>query len=57
MGFCVLVSERDAGAALSILHRHGRRAQVIGRVVEDDGKGVHLPRERLVGHGKAFTPI
>ena len=57
VGFCVLVSERDAGAALSILHRHGRRAQVIGRVVEDDGKGVHLPRERLVGHGKAFTPI
>ena len=57
MGFCVLVSERDAGAALWILHRHGRRAQVIGRVVEDDGKGVHLTRERLVGHGKAFTPI
>ena len=57
VGFCVLVSERDAGAALSILHRHGRRAQVIGRVVEDDGKGVHLTRERLVGHGKAFTPI
>jgi phosphoribosylformylglycinamidine cyclo-ligase len=57
VGFCVLVSERDADAVLSILHRHGRRAQVIGRVVEDDGKRVHLPRERLVGHGKAFTPI
>src|SRR5262249_36882794 len=45
VGFCVLVSERDADAALSILQRHGRRAQVIGRVIEDEDKGVHLSRE------------
>jgi phosphoribosylformylglycinamidine cyclo-ligase len=57
VGFCVLVSERDADAAMSILQRHGRRAQIIGRIIEDDDKGVHLPRERLTGHGKAFAPV
>ena len=54
IGFCVLVAEKDRDAALSILQGHGRRAQVIGRVIEDDSKGVYLPRERLVGHGKEF---
>jgi phosphoribosylformylglycinamidine cyclo-ligase len=56
VGFCVLAAEDDADPVLSILQRHGRRARVIGRVIEDEGKGVHLPRERLVGHGKAFRP-
>ena len=54
IGFCVLVGEKDRDAALSILQRHGRRAQVIGRVIEDDTKGVHLPHQKLVGHGKEF---
>ena len=57
IGFCVVVAERDREATLSILQRHGRRAQVIGRVIADDGKGVYLPGERLAGHGKAFVPI
>jgi len=57
VGFCVLVSANDADAVLSILRRHGRRAQPIGRVIADDSKGVYLPRQRLAGHGKAFTPI
>ena len=54
VGFCVLVAERDRAATLSILQRCGRRAQVIGRVIEDDSKGVFLPRQRLVGYGKQF---
>jgi phosphoribosylformylglycinamidine cyclo-ligase len=54
VGFCVLVAERDRAATLSILQRRGRRAQVIGLVIEDDSKGVYLPRQRLVGHGKNF---
>src|SRR5271163_1101057 len=54
IGFCVLAAERDRDAVLSILQRHGRRAQVIGRVIEDDSKGVYLPGRRLVGHGKEF---
>jgi phosphoribosylformylglycinamidine cyclo-ligase len=57
VGFCVLVSEKDADTTLSILRRHGRRAQVIGRVITDDSKGVYLPRERLAGHGKTFQPL
>jgi phosphoribosylformylglycinamidine cyclo-ligase len=54
IGFCVLVGEKDCDAALSILQRHGRRAHLIGRVIEDDSKGVYLPRHKLVGHGKEF---
>jgi phosphoribosylformylglycinamidine cyclo-ligase len=57
VGFCVLVSERDAAMTLSMLQRHSRRARVIGRVIDDENKGVYVPRERLIGHGKAFTPI
>jgi len=56
VGFCVLVSKNDAAPALSILHRHGRRAQVIGRVIADDSKGVYLPRQRLAGRAKVFKP-
>jgi phosphoribosylformylglycinamidine cyclo-ligase len=54
VGFCVLASERDHDAILSVLQRHGRRAQVIGRVIEDDSKGVYLPAQKLIGHGKEF---
>jgi phosphoribosylformylglycinamidine cyclo-ligase len=54
IGFCVLVAEEDRDTALSILQRRGRRARVIGRVIEDDSKGVYLPHQGLVGHGKQF---
>jgi phosphoribosylformylglycinamidine cyclo-ligase len=54
VGFCVLVREGDRDEALSILQRHGRRAQVIGRVIEDQSKGVYLPQQKLVGRDKAF---
>jgi phosphoribosylformylglycinamidine cyclo-ligase len=54
VGFCVLVAQKDRDPVLSILQRHGRRAQVIGRIIEDDSKGVYLPRQGLVGFGKEF---
>ena len=54
IGFCVMLPERDADAALAILHRHGRRASVIGHVIADPGKSVRLLQERLVGRGKRF---
>jgi phosphoribosylformylglycinamidine cyclo-ligase len=57
VGFCVLVAETDRAAALSVLQRHSRHAQVIGRVIADDSKGVYLPGQRLAGHGKAFKPL
>ena len=54
VGFCVLVAERDRDTALGILQRHGRHAEVIGRVIKDDSKGVYLPGQKLTGHGKEF---
>jgi phosphoribosylformylglycinamidine cyclo-ligase len=54
IGFCVLVAAEDVDSTLSILQRHRRRARVIGRIIEDDSKGVYLPRQRLEGHGKEF---
>ena len=57
IGFCVLAGERDAAQILAILERHGRPARVIGHVVADDAKGVHLPRQRLIGHGKRFRRL
>src|SRR6266446_9095029 len=54
IGFCVLVAAAEADTTRVILQRHGRRARVIGRVIEDDSKGVHLPHQRLEGHGKEF---
>jgi len=57
IGFCVIVAEADLDAALSILQSRGRLAQIIGRVIEDDTKGVYLPRQRLVGHGKEFNVL
>jgi phosphoribosylformylglycinamidine cyclo-ligase len=54
VGFCVLVAEKDRAATLSILQHRGRHAQVIGRVIEDDSKGVYLPAQKLTGHGKKF---
>jgi phosphoribosylaminoimidazole (AIR) synthetase len=57
IGFCVMVAEQDRETTLSILQRHGRRARIIGRVIEDDSKGVYLPRQRLAGHGKEFRDV
>jgi phosphoribosylformylglycinamidine cyclo-ligase len=54
IGFCVLAAEKDCDPVLSILERHGRGAQVIGRVIEDGSNGVYLPRQNLAGHGKVF---
>jgi phosphoribosylformylglycinamidine cyclo-ligase len=57
IGFCVLVAAEDAASTLLILQRHGRRARVIGRIIEDDSKGVYLPQHRLEGHGKEFRAL
>ena len=54
VGFCVIASEPDVGAVLSVLERHDRKAWVIGKVIEDPHKIVHLPRQRLKGYKKRF---
>jgi phosphoribosylformylglycinamidine cyclo-ligase len=54
VGFCVLAAKRDGAAILGILRRHGRDARIIGHVIADDSKSVHLPAQRLIGQGKRF---
>ncbi len=57
VGFCVLVAAGDRDRTLAILQRHGRRPQVIGRVIEDNTKGVYLLHQKLAGHGKKFRNL
>jgi phosphoribosylformylglycinamidine cyclo-ligase len=56
IGFCVVVAKGDADRVLDILSRHGRQASVIGHAVADPTKSVQLPREKLIGTGKKFSP-
>jgi len=56
VGFCVIVAENDADAALAILKRHQRDARVIGYAIADRTKSVYLPQQRLIGTGKRFRP-
>ena len=55
IGFCVIVAAANVDPTLQILERHGRRAKVIGRIIEDDSKRVYLLHQRLKGHGKEFV--
>jgi phosphoribosylformylglycinamidine cyclo-ligase len=57
VGFCVIVDDSEANFALEILHRHQRKAWVIGTVVEDRSKGVEIAQPRLIGHGKRFHAL
>jgi hypothetical protein len=52
--FELIVTQSDCGETLSVLRRHGRRTQVIDRVIEGDSNGVYLAHQKLVGHGKEF---
>jgi len=54
VGFCIVSSEADVTPVLSILEKYHRKAWVIGEVIEDESKGVYLPRWRLKGHKKRF---
>lgn len=55
VGFCAVVGENDAAAALALLAGHGRRARVIGRAVADPAKSLRLTQYGLVGRGKRFA--
>jgi phosphoribosylformylglycinamidine cyclo-ligase len=56
IGFCAIVGEAEAAAALGIFARHGRQARVIGRAVADPTKSVRLTQHKLIGRGKRFVP-
>jgi phosphoribosylformylglycinamidine cyclo-ligase len=55
IGFCVVVAPASADATLRVLKAHGRKANVIGHVVDDPEKRVSIPGRRLVGQRKTFT--
>jgi phosphoribosylformylglycinamidine cyclo-ligase len=55
IGFCAVVAEADAEAALAILGGHGKRAHRIGYAVVDPARRVRLPQQKLVGQGKHFV--
>jgi phosphoribosylformylglycinamidine cyclo-ligase len=54
IGFCAVVSEADAGRAISILGSNGKRAWRIGFAVADAARTVSLPKQKLIGRGKHF---
>jgi phosphoribosylformylglycinamidine cyclo-ligase len=57
VGFCVLAAECDCAAIMAILERRLRAARVIGHVIADDSKSVHLANQRLIGNGKRFRRL
>jgi phosphoribosylformylglycinamidine cyclo-ligase len=54
IGFCYVVAPASADLVLSILKKHGRHAQKIGRAVADPEKKVRIPQRSLVGRHKSF---
>jgi len=55
VGFCYVVDPASADLTLSILKRHGRHAQRIGRAVADQEKSVRVPQRNLLGRHKTFS--
>jgi phosphoribosylformylglycinamidine cyclo-ligase len=53
-GFCAVVSERDADAALTVLGSKGKKAYRIGYAVSDPRRQVAIKQYGLVGQGKHF---
>jgi phosphoribosylformylglycinamidine cyclo-ligase len=56
VGFCVVVAPGSADAALALLKKHGRRASIIGRAVDDPEKKIRMNRN-LEGRGKRFYRV
>jgi len=54
MGFCAIVSPKDAQRAIDIATRHGRRAAVVGYAIADAERRIWLPAQRLVSSRGAF---
>jgi phosphoribosylformylglycinamidine cyclo-ligase len=57
VGFCVIVDPAGVDDVLSVVGRHGKRASVIGHVIEDSERAVQLPQKRLKGVGKEFRAV
>jgi phosphoribosylformylglycinamidine cyclo-ligase len=57
IGFCVVVSPDDRDATLAALTGAGETPVVIGSVLDEAGRAVHLPAQGLTGHGDTFIPV
>lgn len=55
IGFCIVVSARDADQVIACVRRHGKQASVLGHVVSDPRRRVHVKPAGLVGEGKYFA--
>jgi phosphoribosylformylglycinamidine cyclo-ligase len=54
IGFCIVVSPKDADRVISIARSHGKRAHRIGYATPDELRRVHVREKGLVGQGKKF---
>jgi phosphoribosylformylglycinamidine cyclo-ligase len=54
IGFCYVVDPIDADLTISILAKHGRKAQRIGHAVADSQKRIYVPEKELIGKHKTF---
>lgn len=54
-GFCYVVDPAAVDQTVSILKKHGRHAQRIGRAVADREKTIRVRQRRLVGKHKSFA--
>lgn len=54
IGFCILVSPKDADRVISIARSHGKRARRIGYATPDELRRVYVGEKGLVGQGKRF---
>lgn len=57
VGFCVVVTRDSVDRTMAVLGTHGRKAQVIGRVVDDTEKRVWIRERGIVGKGKFFSEL
>jgi phosphoribosylformylglycinamidine cyclo-ligase len=54
VGFCIVVAPEGAEAVIATGERHGKRAQIIGRVIEDRDQAVYITQKHLKGIDKEF---
>src|SRR5262249_5472910 len=54
IGFCYVVAPDDVALTISILEKHGRKAQRIGYAVADPDKHVRIHERKLIGQHKTF---
>ena len=54
IGFCYVVAPDDVALTISILEKHGRKAQPIGYAVPDPKRHVRIHERKLLGYHKTF---